>query len=69
MHIHKTTLLPDRLIWSSWVRTELTTRMASEGSVPAWQAFLAAVRLSTYTPENSLTESESKSMKKCTQKL
>lgn len=46
-HIYKITGHPDRLIWSSWVRTELTTRMASEGSVPAWQAFLAAVRLST----------------------
>lgn len=46
-------LLPDRLIWSSWVRTELTTRIASEGSVPAWQAFLAAVRLSTCHPETS----------------
>lgn len=46
-HVYKTAVHPDRLIWSSWVRTELTTRMASEGSVPAWQAFLAAVRLST----------------------
>lgn len=50
----KITLFPDRLIWSSWVSTELTTRMASEGSVPAWQAFLAAVRLSTCHQENSL---------------
>lgn len=35
------------LIWSIWVRTALTTRMASEGSVPALQALRAAVRLST----------------------
>lgn len=35
------------LIRSIWVRTALTTRMASEGSVPALQALRAAVRLST----------------------
>ncbi len=52
----KMILLSDRLIWSSWVRTELTTRMASEGSVPAWLAFLAAVRLSTYPPLNRFTK-------------
>lgn len=40
-------MLANLLIWSSWVRTELTTLIASDGSVPDWQAFLAAVRLST----------------------
>jgi hypothetical protein len=35
------------LIWSIWVNTALTTRIASDGSAPALQAFRAAVRLST----------------------
>lgn len=62
-YIEKMILLPDRLIWSSWVRTALTTRIASEGSVPAWQAFLAAVRLSTCHPENFYYQNNSSALR------
>lgn len=50
----------DLLIWSSWVRTELTTLMASDGSVPDWQAFLAAVRLSTCPTKYQLDDAHVK---------
>lgn len=53
-------LLADLLIWSSWVRTELTTLMASDGSVPDWEAFLAAVRLSTCPTEHQLDDAHVK---------
>lgn len=62
------TLLTNLLIWSSWVRTELTTRMASDGSVPAWQAFLAAVRLSTCPPKSTFNNNNKTSSNKLLKK-
>lgn len=55
-------LLTDLLIWSSWVRTELTTLIASDGSVPDWQEFLAAVRLSTYPTKYELSNANMEKM-------